>query len=42
VAHDRIRLTSEGQVLLELRHRWAGGTTHLLFEPVELLDGWRR
>lgn len=38
VAHDRIRLTGEGQVLLELRHRWADGTTHLLFDPVELLE----
>lgn len=27
-----------GQVLLELRHRWADGTSHLLFDPVELLE----
>jgi hypothetical protein len=38
VAHDRIRLTEQGQVLLELRHRWVDGTTHLLFDPVELLE----
>ena len=38
VVHDRIQLTGEGQVLLELRHRWADGTTHLLFDPVELLE----
>ena len=38
VAQDRIRLTSEGEVLLELRHRWADGTTHLRFHPVELLE----
>jgi hypothetical protein len=38
VAHDRIRLTDQGQVLLELRHRWADGTRHLLFDPVELLE----
>ena len=25
-------------MLLELRHRWADGTTHLLFEPIELLE----
>ena len=25
-------------MLLELRHRWADGTTHLLFDPVELLE----
>jgi Putative transposase len=38
VAHDRIRLTAEGQVLLTLRHRWADGTRHLLFDPIELLE----
>jgi hypothetical protein len=25
-------------VLLELRHQWADGTTHLTFEPLELLE----
>jgi hypothetical protein len=38
VAHDRTRLTDAGQVLVELRHRWADGTTHLLFDPLELLE----
>jgi len=38
VAHDRIRLTPDGQVRLELRHRWADGTTDLLFDPIELLE----
>ena len=38
IAADRVRLTAEGQVLLELRHRWSDGTTHLLFEPLELLE----
>ena len=38
VAHDRIHLTGDGQVLLELRHRWADGTTHLVFDPIELLE----
>jgi hypothetical protein len=38
IAHDRIRLTSEGDVLLELRHRWRDGTTHLRFHPLELLE----
>ncbi len=37
VSGDRVRLTAEGQVLLELRHRWADGTTHLVFEPLEFL-----
>jgi hypothetical protein len=38
VAHDRIHLTERGQVRLDLRHRWADGTTHLLFQPIELLE----
>ena len=37
VAAHRVRLTEEGGVPLELRHRWADGTTHLVFEPVEFL-----
>ena len=42
IAADRLHLTADPQVVLDLRHRWADGTTQLLFEPVELLDGWRR
>jgi hypothetical protein len=38
IAQDRIRLTPEGDVLLELRHRWSDGTTHLRFHPTELLE----
>jgi hypothetical protein len=38
VAHDRLHRTPNGQVLLDLRHRWADGTTHLLFDPLELLE----
>ena len=38
VATDRLRLTDTGQVLLALRRRWADGTTHLVFDPVELLE----
>jgi hypothetical protein len=38
VAQDRIHLTPDGQVVLYLRHRWADGTTQLIFEPVELLE----
>ena len=33
-----LHLTADGQVVLDLRHRWADGTTQLLFEPVELLE----
>jgi hypothetical protein len=38
IAADRLHLTADGQVILDLRHRWADGTTQLLFEPVELLE----
>jgi hypothetical protein len=38
VAQDRLRLTGEGQVVLQLRHPWSDGTTHLLFDPLELLE----
>ena len=38
VAHGRLQLTDEGQVRLELRRPWVDGTTHLLFDPVELLE----
>jgi hypothetical protein len=29
--------TGDGAVLLQLRHRWAGATTHLRFDPFEFL-----
>jgi hypothetical protein len=29
---------NDGDVLLELRHRWSDGTTHLRFHPLELLE----
>jgi hypothetical protein len=38
VAQDRLRLTSDGRVLLALKSPWADGTSHLLFEPLELLE----
>ncbi len=38
VAQDRLHLTAEGRVILELRHQWADGTTHLAFDPLELLE----
>ena len=37
VAQDRLQLTPDGQAVLELRRRWTDGTTHLVFDPVELL-----
>jgi hypothetical protein len=38
VAQDRLHVTDEGGIWLTLRHRWADGTTHLRFDPLELLE----
>jgi hypothetical protein len=38
IAQDRLHLTPDGQVVLELRHRWSDGTTHLVVDPLELLE----
>lgn len=38
LAEDRLRLTDAGQVRLQLRRRWSDGTSHVLFDPVELLE----
>jgi hypothetical protein len=37
IAQDRLRLDAGGQVWLELRHRWSDGTTHVKFDPIDLL-----
>ena len=38
IATDRLHLTADGPVMLDLRHRWADGTTQLPFDPLELLE----
>ncbi|MGH7418433.1 MAG: transposase, partial [Candidatus Rokuibacteriota bacterium] len=37
VAQDRLQLTGEGRVVLELKAAWGDGTTHLVFEPLDFL-----
>jgi Putative transposase len=37
VAQERLHLTGEGQVRLELRQPWCDGTTDVVFDPVEFL-----
>ena len=37
MAQDRLQWTDGGQLRLALRRPWSDGTTHLLFDPVELL-----
>lgn len=38
VGQQRLACVAGGAVALELRHPWRDGTTHILFEPVELLE----
>lgn len=37
VTGERLHLTDEGQVRLQLRQPWRDGTTDVAFDPVELL-----
>ncbi len=37
VTQERLHLTGDGQVRLELRHPWRDGTTDIVFDPVEFL-----
>ena len=37
VTQERLRLTDDGQVRLQLRHPWRDGTTDVVFDPVEFL-----
>jgi uncharacterized protein YbaR (Trm112 family) len=37
VTQERLHLTGDGQVRLELRHPWRDGTTEIVFDPVEFL-----
>ena len=38
IATERLSLLSDGRVMYELRHRWRDGTTHVVFERLELLE----
>ncbi len=38
LAQDRLHMRGEREIWLTLRHRWADGTTHLRFDPLELLE----
>ncbi len=38
LADDRLQLLGDGRVRVQLKRAWSDGTTHLLFEPVELLE----
>lgn len=38
LAQERLHRTGDGEIWLTLRHRWADGTTHLRFDPLESLE----
>ena len=38
VAQDRLRLLTDGRVVLTLKTAWADGTRQLIFEPLTLLE----
>ena len=38
LAQHRVQLRPDGRVLVQLKTMWRDGTSHLLFEPVELLE----
>jgi Putative transposase len=37
VAQYRLRLSEDGRVVLELKATWSDGTSHLVFDPLDLL-----
>jgi hypothetical protein len=37
-AQERLRLRSDGRIVLELKTAWHDGTRELVFEPLELLE----
>jgi hypothetical protein len=38
VATERLSILPDGRVSYRLRHKWRDGTTHVLFEPLELVE----
>jgi len=38
LSNERLEITEDGQVKLELKTKWSDGTTHLLFSPSEFIE----
>ena len=38
LATERLSLLPDGRLLYRLKHRWRDGTTHVIYEPLELLE----
>ena len=37
IATDRLSETPDGRIVYGLRHRWRDGTTHVVFDPLDLV-----
>jgi len=37
IATERLSELADGRILYRLRHRWRDGTTHVVFEPLDLV-----
>jgi hypothetical protein len=35
---ERLSLLPDGRLLYRLKHRWRDGTTHVIYEPLELME----
>jgi len=38
IAQERLSVMPDGRILVTLKAQWHDGTTHLVFEPIELLE----
>lgn len=38
VATERLSLLLDGRLLYRLKRHWRDGTTHMIFEPLELVE----
>jgi hypothetical protein len=38
LATERLSLLPDGRLLYRLKHRWRDGTTHVIYEPLELME----
>jgi hypothetical protein len=38
LATERLSLLPDGRLLYRLKHRWRNGTTHVIYEPLELVE----
>jgi len=38
LANERLSLLPDGRLLYRLKHRWSDGTTHVVYEPLELIE----